>query len=108
MKKTINFYDFRNAFEHRPNNFTPLGLQALYDYLIEIEESEDHEFELDPIAFCCDFTEWESLEDFRNNHKDIEGLTTDNYLNVIGKYTVIFPVLDENEKETGRFITLVF
>ena len=57
MYKTIDFYDFENAFEAmgRGNQFTPAGLRVLFDYLEESEAGRD--IELDVIAFCCDYRE---------------------------------------------------
>jgi len=58
MKKTIDFYDFRNAFQElRPNNFSYEGLTVLWEYFEEYEESTGTEIELDVIAICCDYTE---------------------------------------------------
>ena len=72
MKTTVNFYDFKEAFEQmRPDNFTRDGLVALFDYLEEYEESTGHEIELDVIALCCDFTQWENFEEFSASYPDI-------------------------------------
>jgi len=58
MKKTVNFYEFRNDFETlRPNNFSYEGLTVLWEYFQEYEESTGTEIELDVIAICCDYTE---------------------------------------------------
>ena len=68
MKKTINIYDFRNAFETlRPNDFSYEAIEVLWNYFEEYEESTDTEIELDVIAICCDYTEStisEALEDY--------------------------------------------
>jgi glycerophosphoryl diester phosphodiesterase len=65
MKKTINFYDFRNWFkQYRPNNFSESGLQALWEMLEEYEDSTGKEIEFDPIALCCEYTEYEDMEEF--------------------------------------------
>ena len=66
MKQTINFYDFSNAFHKagRGNQFTYDGLKALFEYLEEYEEATGDEIELDVIALCCEFTEYESIEEF--------------------------------------------
>jgi len=72
MKKTVNIYEFRNAFEElRPNNFSYEGLDVLWDYFKEYEESTDTEVELDVIAICCDYTET-TIEDALKNY----GLTS--------------------------------
>ena len=66
MKKTINFYDFRDAFHKfgRGDQFSASALRTLFDYLEDYEEGCDIEIELDVIALCCDYTEYENLEEF--------------------------------------------
>lgn len=66
MKQTINFYSFREAFEKlgRENNFTYDGLRALFEYLEEYEECTGEEIELDVIALCCEYIEYENIEEF--------------------------------------------
>lgn len=69
MKTTIDSYDFIKAFEElRPDNFTRAGLNALFDYLEEFEADTGHEMELDVIAICCDFTEYETALEAANEH----------------------------------------
>ena len=67
MKKTINFYDFSEAFRtaDRANQFSYEGQRALFEYLEEYEEEYDTEIELDVIAFCMQFDEYDSLEEFQ-------------------------------------------
>ena len=73
MKQTINEYQFKDAFQSsRPNNFSYEGLTALYDYLEQYEEDTGQEIELDVIGLCCEFTEYDSLEDFQKEHYDEE------------------------------------
>ena len=65
MKTNINEYEFCRWFEmHRPNNFSYNGLRALYDMLTSYEEDTGEEIEYDPIAFCCEYTEYENIEEF--------------------------------------------
>jgi hypothetical protein len=65
MKTTISVYDFRDAFHKagRGKQFSYEGLQVLFDYIEEVEDSCGEEFELDVIGLCCDFAEsdWESI-----------------------------------------------
>ena len=70
MKNTINEYDFVRAFDemNRSENFSRAGRFALYDYLTEYEEDTGVEIDLDVIALCCDFTEYESLDEFREDY----------------------------------------
>ena len=64
MKQTINKGNFADAFKAiRPDNFSLCGLDVLFDYLEEVEQSCGEEFELDVIGLCCDFAEatWQSI-----------------------------------------------
>jgi hypothetical protein len=64
MKTTVSVYDFHQAFKHlRPGNFSYEGLNILFSYFYEYEESTGEEMELDVIAICCDFTEstWQEI-----------------------------------------------
>jgi len=85
MKKTINECEFIDAFKNlRPDNFSYEGLEALYDYLIELEEDIGKEIELDVISICCDYSEYKNLKEFQNDYnkeeyesiEDIEDQTT--------------------------------
>ena len=72
MKTTVYQYDFIDAFSRmgRQDNFSYEGLEALYDYLIDYEESTGEEIELDVIALCCEYSEWEDIEEFLKNYGD--------------------------------------
>ena len=66
--KTINAYDFRTEFASmgRHEQFTYAGLNALYEYINEtytaiLDRSEP--YELDVIALCVQFTEYENLDE---------------------------------------------
>ena len=65
MKTSINEYEFCRWFEeNRPNNFSYEGRKALYEMLESYEQDTDTEIEFDPIAFCCEYTEYEDMEEF--------------------------------------------
>ena len=72
MIQTINESDFTTAFHRagRGDQFTHKGLIALYDDLIIYEESSGDPIELDVIALCCDYAEYESLKDFQEDYGD--------------------------------------
>jgi len=73
MKTTITNSAFIDAFQSiRPDNFSYNGLNALFDYLEEYEDSTGEEIDLDVIALCCDYTEYESLEDILKNHTELD------------------------------------
>jgi len=70
MKITINFFDFTNAFRDmgRENQFSYDGLEALYNYLITVEEDLGQEIELDVIGLCCDYAEYENIKQFQEDY----------------------------------------
>ncbi len=69
MITTINSYDFIQAFESvRPNNFSREGLLALFDYLEMLEDDLGEQIELDVIALCCEYSEYENLKEFQENY----------------------------------------
>lgn len=61
MKQTINRYEFVEAFRSmdRYDCFGYTALQALFDYLEDYEDSTGEEMELDVIAICCDWTNYD-------------------------------------------------
>lgn len=73
MKQTIGFNQFCDAFRSmdRNNNFSYEGKQALFDYLEELEADTGEEIELDVIALCCDFQEYENLMELQQDYTDI-------------------------------------
>ena len=69
MKKTISFYEFQNEFQDcRPDNFSYDGLKALFDYLEDYAEDCGTEIELDVIAICCEFSEYDSAMEAAKNY----------------------------------------
>ena len=92
MKSNVNVYQFESWFEkHRPNTFSRTGLQSLFDYLEEYEDSTGEQIEFDPIALCCEYTEYEDLDEFKANdtcekYQDIEDLDG------LYDYTQVIPV----------------
>lgn len=81
MKQTVNEYDFVNAFDkaNRSENFSRQGRGELYDYLLQWEEDLGEEIELDVIALCCEFTEYESVEEYNEaystKHEDWDSVS---------------------------------
>jgi len=64
---TIDQNDFRQAFINygRGDQFSYEGLNALFDYLEELSEDIGESIELDVIALCCEFSEYEDLEEIK-------------------------------------------
>ena len=76
MKQSVNFEDFTKAFHDygRGTQFTYEGLKALFEHLEDYEDATSEEIELDVIALCCDFSEFDSLEALQENYRDIEDM----------------------------------
>jgi hypothetical protein len=69
MKYTMNKNEFINEFKNiRADNFSYEALDALYDYLVHLEEDTGEEFEFDPVAWCCEYTEYDNLKDFQKQY----------------------------------------
>jgi len=59
MYQTVNESAFIEAFESiRPENFSRPALRELFSYYENLEDNLGEEIELDPIAICCDWTEY--------------------------------------------------
>ena len=86
MKTNVSYYDFKQAFAacDRVDQFTPMGLILLYDFLIEMEEDTGEEWDLDVIALCCDFYE-ETAEDIAENYS-VELPDGDDVAEVVSEY----------------------
>lgn len=103
MKTTINLYQFREGFRKLDiTNFSHVGLEALYEYLEDI----DPDMEYDPIAFCWHFYE-ATLEELAS--ETLYDLETDDPDEIIehleDNTTVIF--LNENDREAPSLDTTV-
>jgi hypothetical protein len=72
MIQTINEYQFADAFEkaNRGNQFSYDGLRALYDEFDKFEDSSGEQIELDVVAICCEYNEYDSLKDFQEDYGD--------------------------------------
>ena len=71
MKKTLSKGEFIDEWQHweqRKNQFSYEALGALFDYFEEYEESTGEEYELDIVAICCEFTEYNSLKEFQKDY----------------------------------------
>lgn len=66
------FCDEWNKWTDRKYTFSYNGKRALFDYLESYEQDTDEEIEMDIIALCCEYSEYESvLECAQDYQKDI-------------------------------------
>ena len=65
MIMTLTEHDFlnlTNQYSQHKDNFSYEGKKALFNYLEELEE-EDFQIEFDYISLCCDYSEYDNLDD---------------------------------------------
>jgi len=78
MIDTITEYQFTDWFmKHRPDNFSYEGTKALFDYLQDLEDSIGEKIEFDPIAFCCEYSEYDNIEECLKEYDNLEIKTID-------------------------------
>ena len=93
---------FRSSDTYR-DNFSYMGLDALFDYLEEVEDGTGIKIEFDPIAICCDFSEYDSLEEITEMYDSIETLED------LEMHTTVIPIYEYDGKtETGGYIIQQF
>ena len=93
MKQTVTECMFIDAFDKcRPENFSYEGLRALFNYLEEVEEATEEEMEFDVIAICCDFTEYDNLQEFNDNYTECNC----EEINDIDEYTTFIQIDDDS------------
>lgn len=78
MKTSVNFSTFVQAFRdmNRSDNFSREGLEALFDFLEDVESDTGIEYELDVIALCCEYyesTAADLIQDYQIDVSEAEG-----------------------------------
>ena len=76
MIDTITEYQFSD--EMVKHGFSYKGSKALFNYLEQLEDDCDIKIEFDPIAFRCEYVEYESLEELNEDYNedyDIQSLS---------------------------------
>jgi hypothetical protein len=65
MFQTVSYYGFVDAFRGagRGDQFSCKALEALWEYLEQLESDCGTPIELDVVGLCCDYTEYDDLED---------------------------------------------
>lgn len=94
--------NFRDQFINsgRGDNFSYEGFKALYEYLEELSENIGENIELDPVAICCDYSEYD-LDDLKREYSYLisdEDFDTDNldcWIELLQDYTTVLVVASE-------------
>ena len=72
MRDTVTQNKFTDAMTQKGYGFSYEGSIALFDYLTEYEEDSEHELEFDPIAFRCEYNEYDNLKEVQDDYEGIE------------------------------------
>lgn len=90
--KRVSFYDFVEEFKKhgRENQFSYQGKKALFEYLEELSEDLGKPIELDVVGICCDFTEYDCMEEFNHDYQlDLDCIDD------VWDYTTVIPIDEE-------------
>ena len=87
MHEYVNENYFKDTIRRlRPDNFTWSGLSALFEYLEQYEEDTGARIEFDPIALCCEYSEY---ADFKEIQEAYSNLDLEDLEDLYGETTVI-------------------
>ena len=71
MRDTVTQWQFVDEMAKPIHGFSRAGAFALFEYLTELE-SDENELEFDPVAFRCDFNEYENFEEILADYDCIQ------------------------------------
>ena len=92
LVKKVCFNNLLEEFEKfgREDQFSYEGKKALFEYLNELAEALGEPIEVDIIGLCCEFTEYDSLEEFNHDYQlDLDDIDDINY------YTMVIKIDEE-------------
>ena len=104
MIDTITKYSFLDAFYKmgREDQFSYKGLLALFDWFEELEDQGNEQMELDVIAICCEYSEYDNLEDLKEDYSCI------NDIEDLEMHTTVIPVYNIDGSKSDKFIIQQF
>ena len=73
MYTNVSEHDFinnSNKYHQHKDNFSYDGKKALYKYLVDLEEDTGQEMEMDWIAICCSYGEYESEQELLEQYNE--------------------------------------
>ena len=88
---TIDKYSFADEFKryNRQDQFSPKGLEVLFDYLDNLSEDTGETIELDVVALCCEYYE-SSIEELIDNYNidlsEVDEDDPDSIIDVVREY----------------------
>jgi len=70
--ETLNLNDFMDAFKRMDRDyFSYEGYERLFEFYEQISEETGEPFEMDVIAICCDWVEYEDIDGFISEYSNI-------------------------------------
>lgn len=100
MIKNINFSEFCDTFKShdRQDQFSYNGKRALFDYLENMEDETSTPIELDVVALCCEYSEydsaWDAMKEYQPEDMPVESDPGDD----------LVEIQEKNEKEALRWL----
>ena len=77
MMETVTRTRFINWFrqsEERKNQYSLEAQESLYEYFENFELDTGEQIEFDPIAICCDWVEYGTLEEYNKEYEPVKNL----------------------------------
>tara|TARA_R100001132_G_C3188809_1_gene41738 strand:+ start:184 stop:486 length:303 start_codon:yes stop_codon:yes gene_type:complete len=77
MIETVTRTRFINWFRQSDtykDNFSFFAQASLYDYFEELEEDTGEKIEFDPVAICCEYSEYENIEEYNKDYEPVESI----------------------------------
>ena len=95
MYTTINEFEFRDAFVNmgRKEQFSYEALNALFEYHEEVEQNCDTQWELDVIGICCEWSEYDTVAELRENYSQVlDDVEDEDILEAVQRETTVLAV----------------
>ena len=94
MIQTVTEHDFVSAFlNHTYNTFSYEGLKSLFEHFEDVIEDTGEQIELDVVAMCGEYEEFENLDKVQERFQNIKSLDD------LQEMTTVIPV-----RNTDRII----
>lgn len=86
IKDTLNEDSFISRFLKIRDNFSVKALRELYHYYDDMSEGIGEDIEFDPVAICCEWTEYETEQECLDDYSHYDNIEE------IRNSTVVLPV----------------
>ena len=109
MKRTITEHEFINSFKGSyADRFTHEGKKALYEYFTKLAKDNGFEMELDAIAICCEYVEYDDFTEFLYDYQWLEDLHNIKEIDDIAEHTELIYTTSLEASSVKSFIIKQF